>query len=219
VNQDDTQTGPREPILNAPWPAMALIGAMVAAYAWQAYLASPAVVMDLGFAPADLDPDRGRLFSLFTYQFLHGGWPHVGMNAVWALAFAPPVARLLGPRPIGVAAFFAFYLVCGALAAIGFAALHPHQSYPALVGASGAVSGLMGAGSRLLNRWGELLPLRSRNVISMGATWAVINVVLGVIGFAPGMGGHVNIAWEAHIAGYLAGVLLIGPLATVLRRG
>lgn len=213
----DTIPGRREPILNAPWPALALVATLVLAYAAQtASGAGHGIARQYGFAPADLD--EGRFLSLLTYQFLHGGWPHVGMNAVWALAFGPPVARLLGTRGLGVIGFFLFYLVCGALAAIGYGAFHAHQAYPPLVGASGAVAGLMGAGSRLIGRRSDLAGLADRRVIAMGVAWALINVLLGVIGFAPGMG-QVTIAWEAHIAGYLAGLLLVGPLAKVLRRG
>ena len=205
----------REPLLNAPWPAVALVAAMVAAYVAQLALGDAAVAARYGFAPADLD--EGRLFTLLTYQFLHGGWPHVGMNALWAMAFAPPVARLLGPAAAGVIAFFVFYLLCGAFAAIGFSLLQLHQAFPPLVGASGAVAGLMGAASRLIYRTEGLTPLTDRRVVTMGLAWGGINVVLGMIGFAPGMG-QVTIAWEAHLAGYLAGLLMIGPLARLLRR-
>ncbi len=47
-------------------------------------------------------------------------------------------------------------------------------------------------------------------MVAMGAAWLVVNIVLGLIGFAPGMG-VVQIAWQAHVAGYAAGGLLIGP--------
>jgi membrane associated rhomboid family serine protease len=209
------QPAVREPILNAPWPAVALVAAMVAAYGAQSLSgAGDVLALQYGFAPADLD--EGRLVTLVTYQFLHGGWAHVGMNAVWALAFAPPVARLFGAKPLGAAGFFIFYLVCGALAAVGYAAFHAHQPYPPLVGASGAVAGLMGAGSRLLGRR-SLAPLTDRNVLGMAAIWAALNLVLGLIGFAPGMG-KVTVAWECHMVGYLVGLLLIGPATRLLGR-
>jgi membrane associated rhomboid family serine protease len=167
----------REPMFNAPWPAVLLVAAMVVAYGFQSFSGlGDALALQYGFAPADLD--EGRLVTLLTYQFLHGGWPHVGMNAVWAFAFAPPVARLFGGRSFDGLAFFIFYLFCGALAAVGYAAFHAHQPYPPLVGASGAVAGLMGAGSRLLGR-PTLAPITDRNVLGMAAVWAVLNIVLG----------------------------------------
>ena len=80
------------------------------------------------------------------------------MNSVAALAFGPPIARLMGTNARGAAAFFAFYLVCGALSGLGFVLLNPHNP-GVLVGASGAVSGLLGAASRLIQGHGRIGPI------------------------------------------------------------
>ncbi len=91
------------------------------------------------------------------------------------------MARLFGRRAAGVFAFFLFYLLCGALSCLGFAAVHPDGSAP-LIGASGAVSGLMGAASRLLDRpEGGLSPFTGSRVVSMAAAWITINVVVGLV--------------------------------------
>ncbi len=206
---------PREPLLNAPWPSLVVVGAILLSYAWQVTLGGgDAAALSLGFAPADLD--HGRWSNLITVIFVHGGWAHAIFNAVAALAFGPPVARLLGTDLRGVLAFFGFYLVCGVASCLGYAALHLHDPEP-VIGASGAVSGLMGAASRLLGGGDRLWPLRSRPVISLGLGWAAANAVLAVFSVTPFMP-DAKIAWEAHIAGYVFGLLLIGPLAHGLGR-
>ncbi len=133
------------------------------------------------------------------------------MNALGALAFGAPVARLMGSGARGALGFFAFYLLSAALSSLGYAVLHLHDVNP-VVGASGAVSGLMGAASRLFGRGDQLAPIWSRPVISLGASWVIVNTLMAVFGATPFMPGAM-IAWEAHIAGFLAGVLLIGPTA------
>jgi membrane associated rhomboid family serine protease len=80
-----------------------------------------------------------------------------------------------------------------------------------VVGASGAVSGLMGAAARLIAGQGRVGPLFSRTVLGMGGGWVAINLLIAVFGgqILPGSG-SAGVAWEAHIAGFVAGALLIG---------
>ena len=142
-------------------------------------------------------------------MFVHGGWPHVAMNAILGLAFGTPVARLM-PRTRGAVGFLTFYMVCGLIATLGYGLLHA-ASYDALVGASGAVFGLMGAALRLLGRKsGKLRSLNDKRFLTPAAAIMAVNAVVGLLGFAPGMEGA-RIAWEAHAFGFLAGALLIGP--------
>ena len=205
-----------QPAFNAPWPAPVLVALITVSYLAQSQWSSgDDLVARYAFSPADMD--TGRWWTLVTYQFLHGGWAHVAVNAVMALAFGPPVSRLLGEGIAGAAAFFLFYLVCGAAGAGAFAALHLHDHLHQLVGASGGVAGLVGAGARLISRPGRLAPLNDRMVMSFSAVWLVLNMVLGLIGFAPGMG-RVSIAWEAHLGGFVVGLLLIGPVARLIAR-
>jgi|WetSurMetagenome_2_1015567.scaffolds.fasta_scaffold38993_2 membrane associated rhomboid family serine protease len=198
----------REPLFNAPLPSLVLVAVILGSYAWETIGGGDAVISALAFAPAQLD--QGRWLGVLTVMFVHGSWAHAIMNGLGALAFGPPVARAMGPGLKGVALFFAFYLVCGVISTLAYAAMHLHDPEQ-VVGASGAISGLMGAASRMLGpRWAGLSPILSRPVISIGLGWILVNAILATTGAAPFMAGA-RIAWEAHIAGFVCGVLLVGP--------
>ncbi len=163
----------------------------------------------------------GLLAAPFGHFFLHANWPHVIMNALWLLVFGTPVARRLGPG-----GFLALTLLSAAAGALAFMALH-WGAAALLLGASGGVSGLMGASVRLiyadnlpltaglrrdmrtvrpLSFWQALTLPRPRMFILV---WIGINLVISFIGF--GMGGGINrIAGEAHIGGFFAGMALFG---------
>ena len=195
----------KERIINAPFLPVLIAVSMPVLYWFQERLADQGMAM--AFRAADLW--QGRWSGLFTSMLLHGGWAHVAMNAVGALAFGAPVARLLS-RGIGPLAFIALYIASGVVAAFGYGVCHP-ESTANLVGASGAVFGLIGAATRLMGGHGRVLPLLHPAVLKQAAVWMLVNLVVGVIGLAPGAGGA-SIAWEAHAFGFLFGILAIGPL-------
>jgi membrane associated rhomboid family serine protease len=170
---------------------------------WLAFAFRPASLMDGHWWP-----------GILTAMFLHAGWAHAAMNGLGALAFGPPVARLF-PGPRGALAFFAFYIVCGLAAALGYGLIHL-DSQALMVGASGAVFGLTGAAIRLLGRRdGRLRALTDRRVLSTSLALMAVNAGVGLIGFAPGMEEGGGIAWEAHAFGFLFGLLAIGPWAAL----
>jgi membrane associated rhomboid family serine protease len=152
--------------------------------------------------------------GLITSLFVHGGWAHALMNAAFALAFGAPVARFMGLGARGGALFVFFYIACGILAGLGYVAVHPSSIDP-LIGASGAVAGLMGAAARsdgpARNAQRPVRP--PRRVAGLG--WLIVNLVLAVIGNFPGFGPG-RIAWEAHLFGFAAGALLIGPVSRLV---
>ncbi len=202
----------REPALNVPWPVTVLAVVLIAAHAARVVLS----VSPDAFAVTRSDLTRGAVLPLFTYIFVHGGWPHVLLNAVFCLAFGAPVSRWLGTGARGATAFFGFFILCGVVAALGYGGwfdvtmLFGRRARDwALVGASGAASGLMGAAARLIDGRGRLGSIGGRRVVGMGAAWILVNVVLGLSGLTPGAAGA-PVAWEAHIVGFFAGVLLIG---------
>lgn len=202
---------PRERIFNAPLLAVLLAASMPALYFFQER--SSDNWLGLAFAPVDLAD--GHYSGLFTSMLVHGGWVHALMNAIAALTFGAPVARLFRGA-VGVGVFLALYICAGIFAALGYGLVHLGSPDP-LVGASGAVFGLIGAATRLLGGRGRVLPLTSRAVVTTSIAWMVVNAVVGLIGFAPGVDGA-RIAWEAHAFGFLFGILAIGPLARVFAR-
>lgn len=193
--------------MNAPLVAVLTAASMPVLYWFQARL--PDGGLSFAFRPSSLWEGQEWWPGLITSMLVHGGWAHVGMNAIAALAFGPPVARQM-PGVVGAAAFLLFYVTCGVLATVGYGLVHP-DSFDALVGASGAVFGLMGAAIRMLGRRdGRLTPLRDPRFLVTAATIMAVNAAAGLIGLAPGAGGA-SIAWEAHAFGFVAGALLIGP--------
>ena len=82
----------------------------------------------------------------------------------------------------------------------------------AVIGASGAVSGLMGAAARVMDTPGRVGPILGPRVISLGLGWLIVNLVMAVTGTLLSMGAG-EIAWEAHLVGFVAGAILIGPFA------
>jgi membrane associated rhomboid family serine protease len=200
----------REPLFNAPWPAVAIPVLLVAVYLWQWRLASDTEVALLALSPQAIA--QGRYQTLLSYLFVHGSWAHVAMNSAAAFAFGPPVARFLGADLRGVLLFYGFFLLCGILSGLGYVIPHWGGSDLA-VGASGAISGLWGAASRLLIGRGRLAPVFNRAVILQGVVFIVMNVVVGLLGGLAAL----NIAWEAHVAGYLVGLILIGPVGRLAR--
>ena len=209
--------GEQEPAVTAPWPALLLTLLLIGLYAWQRTAQDQeALYYAYGLAPLR-GGDEWRLVSAL---FVHGGWLHAILNALGVLAFGSGVCRLFGLDVKGSLAFFVFYLLCGVFA--GWAYLQLKAGSPVvLIGASGAVSGLMGAASRVLGTdpaEGRLAGFFSPQVIGMAAAWIIVNLLVAVLGFAPGTG-TAAVAWEAHLAGYAAGLALVGPTAWLLRRG
>lgn len=211
----------REPAITAPPAALWLAGLLVAAYLFQTRLASPGLIEALVYSP---DPGPlSRPLTLVTAIWLHGGWGHLGMNAAFALAFATPLARFLGGGVRGTASLFLFFLVTGALGNLGFGILHSGQAF-GLIGASGGVSGLAAGAARIVagQGYGEgragIGGLRSPFVVSMGAAWVLSNLAVALSGGALFEGGA-QIAWEAHLAGFAAGLALVGPFARLAGAG
>lgn len=207
MSQSDARSPrpPREKIFNAPFLPLLIAASMPVLFYLQERL--PDQGLSMAFVPADLW--RGEWTGLFTSMLLHGGWAHVTMNAVGALAFGAPVGRLMerGPGPL---VFILFYIAAGAVAALGYGLVHPNSMAP-LVGASGAVFGLIGAATRLMGGHGRVLPLFHPAVLKASLVWMGVNLLIGLIGFAPGAEGA-RVAWEAPAFGFLFGILAIGPL-------
>lgn len=173
------------------------------------------IVWDGAFIPARFyELPRSYFYTLATYSLLHGSWGHLINNCVWLIAFGSPIAAALGgPR------FTLFWITCAVAAALIHFAAAPTSTIP-MIGASGAVSGMMGAvaraGFRLpveasagqsLNRLPPMgSVLLSRSVQAFILVYLLINIGIGFgEAAAPGLSG---IAWQAHIGGLIAGFFL-----------
>lgn len=161
-----------------------------------------------------------KLWSLLTYALLHGTWSHLLFNCVWLASFGSPVARRCGAARFLI--LMALSTLVGAL--VQFAA--SPASFIPVIGASGAVAGAMGAAARFVFRpMAEAddphlagLPPLARPALSLPRTlrtgaalgfilvWFVTNVVFGLFPELVGMNDG-PIAWQAHIGGFLVGLL------------
>ncbi len=227
-----------EPAINAPWIIIALIASFVAVQLLRGFISQSSdyhLLLDLAFLPLrySMPPELANtqlpggiwpaIFSPFTHFFLHAGWMHLTVNSLWLLAFGAPVARRLGPWR---------FLMLTLLSAAGGAVFYLifHWGEPALlVGASGGVSGLMGAAIRLIFAGNMSLTEGMRRDLShvrpltvmqsflyarprmFILIWMGINLVFGLTGMgASGQMG--SIAWEAHTGGFLTGLFAFGFL-------
>jgi len=145
-----------------------------------------------------------------SYMALHNDLMHLAINSLMFLAFAPVVARRFGAT-----LFLLFFCICGVAGAVFYLALN-WGSPAAVIGASGAISGLMPAALRMLPTLGvqghnaPLSPILTRQFLLFSLVWVVMNVIVGVTGI--GFGGESGlIAWQAHLGGFLAGLVLTGP--------
>jgi membrane associated rhomboid family serine protease len=201
-------TPPREPFLHAPASVLWLIGVMVAVHLAVYFGQVPDVVLDcLVLVPARLidgTPLPGQITPFVGYMFLHGGAMHLTFNCLWLLVFGPIVARRYG-----AGLFLGFFFASGIVAALLYIAFNWGSPMP-VIGASGAISGLMGGGLRMMQWPGvapsaRLAPILSRPIVMFSALWLVTNLIFGVIG----IDGQI-VAWQAHMGGYLFGLFAIG---------
>lgn len=173
-----------------------------------------------------------KLWTLVTYALLHGSWTHVLLNTIWLTAFGPPVARRFGS-----ARFLLFMVVASIAGALAQWAAGPMEFAP-LIGASAAVSGLMGAATRFAFQpgaplgpgWqarpdGERLPAATLAGVLVEARprifliiWLVTNFIFGAFARPLGLS-DMPVAWVAHLGGFLAGLVLFPLFDRALHDG
>lgn len=208
-----------EPAFNIPGVVLLLLALCIVVHLLRAYVLSTAQDMELivraAFIPIRYSGEYilevYAFTSPVTYSLLHGGVAHLAVNMVWLAAFGSPLATRIGaPR------FLLFWVFTALAAVLLHYVLHPDSQVP-LVGASGAISGMMGAAARYGFRSdrsggrsvfvGPILSigetLRSRTAMVFLGVWMIVNIATGLAGAMPGVEGA--IAWEAHIGGLLAG--------------
>jgi membrane associated rhomboid family serine protease len=200
--------GTGERAINLPPAVLWLIGINVAVQLLRTLLGEPAddaIILEFGLVPVAYTGGSQDLLSQvvapISYQFLHGGWLHLAINMVTLAAFGAPVERLLGARR-----FVFFYLSAGIVAGFVQVLLFPDSTDP-VIGASGAVSGVFGAVLMLMRIIGSMPSL-----LPVAGIWIALNVFFGIFGGTPGAGGE-QIAWAAHVGGFVYGLIAFGFFA------
>ena len=163
----------------------------------------PSVLFGLSQLPGDVALVPAWL-TLLTSMFLHGDLAHLASNMLFLWVFGDNVEDAIGHRR-----FAAFYVLCGLIAAFAHAIVDPTSQIPT-IGASGAVSGILGAYFVIHPRvqvWivvFAFIPVRLPTFLVLGA-WALMQVIFSFWGGAE----SASVAWWAHIAGFAAGAGLI----------
>jgi membrane associated rhomboid family serine protease len=211
IGDENTKGGP------APIVTWALIALNVAAFllevsrpeaALQSFIQAWGVVPREYAAARDIAPliPAPLGTTLFTSMFLHGGWMHLGGNMLYLWIFGDNIERASGPVK-----FLIFYLVCGLAASAAHILTNLQSPIPA-VGASGAISGVLGGYLLLFPK------NRVRVMTRAGLVHVPAIVVLGfwiVLQFINGIGSVANteatagVAYMAHIGGFVAGLVLV----------
>ncbi|MEQ8735607.1 MAG: rhomboid family intramembrane serine protease [Rhodospirillaceae bacterium] len=207
------------PHTKTPIVTWALIATCVAVFLWQKSLTGNAddiAVFSFGLIPADLfgtaeiSPIISPLpawMTIFTSMFLHGGWLHLGGNMLYLWIFGDNVEVSMGRGK-----FLLFYLACGLAAALTQSLAAPMSTVP-MVGASGAVAGVLGA-YFMLHPFANIRVLVWLIIfffmINVPA-WIVLGFwflgqLLSQVGTNPGEPG---VAFLAHIGGFITGLALI----------
>jgi len=198
---------------------VALIVLCVLAFLWQQSHSPEAqqrIAYSLGVIPAvllggkELPPQLALVpaeLTIVTSMFLHGGWLHLIGNMLYLWIFGNNVEDAMGRGR-----FIVFYLVCGVVAALAQALPSPGSTLP-MIGASGAVAGVLGA-YLLLHPRARVTVVIPLGFLLYPVVWPAV-VVLGLwfllqIGSSLMMAGQEGgVAWFAHVGGFVAGMALI----------
>jgi membrane associated rhomboid family serine protease len=159
-----------------------------------------------------VDNESINWLTPFTSMFLHGGWGHLLGNALFFWVFGKKIEDSMGSIR-----FFFFYIVCGLAAAASHVFMEPASPIPT-VGASGAISGVLGAYLVLYPRvrvkmffffviFFKIIPIPAWLVLIWWFFWQVVSARPELIGMRPGVSGGVAV-W-AHIGGFVTGMILV----------
>ena len=236
----------REPLFNIPSVVLILTAALALIHFVRTALLTEAqdiqFLLTFAFLPARYDSSilpggslpgglAADIWTFVTYALIHADWTHFGVNAIWLLPFGTAVARRFG-----VLRFLAFFAVTAAAGAGMHLLTHAGEQAP-MIGASAAVSGTMAAAMRFAFQHGgplgmlresddgayrvPALPLTGvfsdARVLMFLAVWFGINILFG-LGSIPLTGSGQTVAWQAHIGGFLAGLILFSWFDPVLPR-
>ena len=222
---------PSEPVLNVPRSVAGVAALLTGVQVVRGFLPDETditLLLALAFIPARysgaaLELPGGYLTavtSFVTYMIVHAGWVHLVVNLLWMLAFGSAVARRMGDL-----GFLYFSVLCGIAGAFTHLLFHLGEMAP-VVGASAAISGQMAGALRFILKAqplpGQRMPdflgaprmslgqaLSDKRFLAILVIWIALNAAFGL--GAVRIGGEAGgIAWEAHIGGFLCGLLIFG---------
>jgi membrane associated rhomboid family serine protease len=194
-----------------------IVGLCVAVFLWEVSLGKQmaAAIYVLGFIPASLlghaPALRGFVHlppaaTLFTSMFVHGGWLHIAGNMLYLAIFGNNIEEAMGHMR-----YLVFYLACGVAAALTLALMNPAASIP-MVGASGAISGVLGAYLLLYPR-APVTVIVPLGIIfwpfRLSAFWVVgLWFALQLVSAMFTDPAQPGVAFWAHVGGFAAGLML-----------
>ncbi|MEM9332265.1 MAG: rhomboid family intramembrane serine protease [Pseudomonadota bacterium] len=216
----------REPVFNVPSIILSLLALLFLIHFIRENFLGNAdalwVLFQFAFIPARYSAQQGgiifdlaTLWTPISYSFLHGDWAHLIVNSIWLLAFGSVVARRFEWLRFSI-----FCISCSCFGALAHYIFYAGSPVP-MIGASAIVSGCMGAAVRFaFPSTGQFSPksfdlpvqklsqaFKNRQVVVFTVVWFSINLLFGLGGeFVAGQGQ--SIAWEAHVGGFLCGLLL-----------
>ncbi len=210
-----------------PLITISLIAVNVGVYLYQAFLPNAlqhVFLVSYGMIPARVlgqIPAKGigppAIFTLVTSQFLHGGLFHLLGNMLYLWIFGNNIEDVLGK-----VRFLFFYLLCGVLAATAHLVIYPLSTVP-MVGASGAIAGVLGAylvtfpGARVIVLVFIFFFVTTMRVPAFWVLGFWFLMQLLYAGSSAASGAATNVAYIAHIGGFLAGIWLVNKLRPRLR--
>jgi membrane associated rhomboid family serine protease len=203
----------RDVIPTRTWPVVTvgIITLNIVAFLYEQSLGPRA--LDLFVRAYGLVPIDFAWLNVVTSMFLHGGWGHIAGNMLYLWIFGDNVEDRLGHGR-----YLLFYLLCGTGAALAQSYIRPDSTVP-MIGASGAISGVLGAylvlfpHSRVLTLIPIIFFLQIVEVpaIVLLGLWFLMQLISGVgsLGVRADVGG---VAFWAHVAGFVVGLLLVNVL-------
>ena len=202
------------PTTNFPYITILLITSNIIIFLYQiSQSMTPFAIFETyGLIPAQLIETPVRMYpTIYSSMFLHSGVAHLMGNMLYLWIFGNNIEDVLGKFR-----FIIFYLVCGTLASMGHIVTDLQSDVP-MVGASGAISGILGAylvlfpfaRVKTLVFLGFLITIVRVPAIILLVIWVLIQVFSGVVA------GDGGVAWFAHIGGFIAGMLLILPFQDI----
>jgi membrane associated rhomboid family serine protease len=234
---------PREPLLTLPGALTAYIVLLAVIHGVRMLLpydTDDLVVQIFGFIPKRYDSTLldvtfpggtgAKVWTFVTYSLLHANLSHIGFNVLWLLPFGSALARRFGALR-----FYLFMAITAAAGALAHFVTHEHGVAP-MIGASASVSGAMAAAIRFAFVQGSFLSfnrgdadaaarvpalslmraLRNGRVLGFLAVWFGVNIIFGIGSIAVGTDGA-TVAWQAHIGGFFAGLVLFSLFDPVPR--